>query len=219
MKKFKLTKKEKEELAKINADALISLSFLEKTNSPTEIYKHLRENKISFNTDNPQAKKVVSKLVNHKSRLVQLALAEFYPGNNITEKLFLKSKDKEIRMACIKKQEEWLPLWHSLLEPEKGFIKFLKKADDRELYTYFTKKYFRLHLIQYILEKKWPYNKISERIYRNIILILEDNPNTEKKPTIFDYGSDDGYGWFSDDKTYKAFWELLKEIKKLRNLK
>ena len=73
--------------------------------------------------------------------------------------------------------------------------------------------------LDFLLEKKGPYNKISEKQYRNIILILEDNPNTKKEPAIFDYGSDDGYGWYSDGKTYKAFWELLKEIKKLRNLK
>ena len=95
---MKLTKKEKEQLKaeqeKKNSEALKSLSFLEKTNSPTEIYQHLRENKISFNIENPQAKKVVSKLLNHKSRFVQLALAECYPDSDITEKLFFKSKDK-----------------------------------------------------------------------------------------------------------------------------
>ena len=82
--------------------------------------------------------------------------------------------------------------------------------------------------IERVLEKKWPYNKISEKLFRNIILILEDNPNTQVDPNNLlenykfqglDMKDDyDGYGQYTDQKIFKAYKKELTIIKKLRNL-
>ena len=61
------------------------------------------------------------------------------------------------------------------------------------------------------------FTKISDKLYRNIILILEDNPNVHKEPQMDDY-PDDGWGFHTHGKTFKKFHQELKLIKKMRNL-
>ena len=219
---MKLTNKDKKELEQRAKKASESLNFLEKA-SPIEIYHHLRDNKIAFNRNfNEQTKKVVDKLLNHKNKIVKLAVAEFYNDDEVTEDIFFKSKDKDIRIACLKKDFTF-PLFIGLgffgsKTQEAIFNKFIKQANDKELYAYFTNKYFRLSYISSLLEKESAFKKISKKKYEKIILILEHNPNLQKKPDLNNYSAEDGYGWYSDDRTYEKFHKELNILKKLRSL-
>ena len=170
----------------------------------------------TFNENHPEGKKALNKLNKFKKdKIVQQALVKYWPGTDLCDEIFFSSKDKLIRLAYLE-SERWNAHWHSFLGPDKKFSKFLNAATDEELYVYFTNKNFKLLNFEYLLDRVKPYDKISEKMYRNIIMILEDNPNQKKEPNSLDY--DDGMLWHSDLRAYEKFQKELIKIKKLKNL-
>jgi hypothetical protein len=177
--------------------------------------------------DIPGSKEILKKIKNTKDKNIQMCIALYYKDADVTENLYFKTKDEKIRIACLEKKSSF-PLWQDFLDIKKDFFKFLKTSTDKEFYSYFINKNFKLTYIERILNKDWPYNKISEKLYRNIILILEDNPNTQVDPDnltekykieVPDIKDDyDGWGQYTDQKIFKAYKKELNLIKKLRNL-
>jgi hypothetical protein len=177
--------------------------------------------------DIPGSKEILKKIKNTKDKNIQMCIALYYKDADVTENLYFKTKDEKIRIACLEKKSSF-PLWQDFLDIKKDFFKFLKTSTDKEFYSYFINKNFKLTYIERILNKEWPYNKISEKLYRNIILILEDNPNTQVDPDnltekykieVPDIKDDyDGWGQYTDQKIFKAYKKELNLIKKLRNL-
>ena len=100
------------------------------------------------------------------------------------------------------------------------FLQFLKKASNEELYSYFTNSAVDLNSLQEFFERDEDetslFTNISDKLYRNIVLIIEDNPNVHKEPDLADY--EDGYRFYIDGKTFKKFHQELKIIKKIRSL-
>ena len=204
------------------------LNFLDKANDEQicEYLKNLKS-KNSYNLEyHPKIKKVFTKIFNNKNKIVQIALVKFYPGSELAERFLLESKDKELRKECLKKKVSFGPLFSVLgLYKKKDIIQFLKKASDEELYIYFTRDNINLMTVKQIFErdedKHSMFVKISDKLYRNIVLILEDNPNMHKEPDSlsdeydFEWG---GMSCYEDKKTYEKFHKELKIIKKLRNL-
>ena len=175
----------------------------------------------------PGSKEILKKIKNTKDKNIQMCIALYYKNDDVTKKLYFQTKDEKIRIACLEKVS-FQPLWQCISKgPEKEFHKFLKTSSDKELYAYFTNENFHLSFhIQNILDKKRPYDKISEKSYRNIILILEDNPHTQVDPNDLyeEYVREntaegfDGWLQYDDQKTFKAYKKELNLIKKLRNL-
>ena len=175
----------------------------------------------------PDEKQSIEKLKKFgKDKNVELAVARFCDTREIREKLFFSSKNKQTKLACLE-AEDYRPLWLHYLEVDKRYSKFLKVATDEELYAYFTNKNFDHFFIEHILDREKPYDKITEKKYRNIIIILENNPFTKKEPDLDDfneydaegnYQSHDGYGFYLAQKTFEKFKKELAKIKKLRNL-
>jgi hypothetical protein len=136
--------------------------------------------------DIPEGKKGLNKLNKFKKdKIVQLAIVKYWADRELCEEIFFKSKDKLIRLAFLENEQDVsIPYWHKYIsEPQKSILKFLKQASDDELYAYFTNKIFNLLKIEYIVNRNNtidptyannPYNKISEKMYRNIILILDN---------------------------------------------
>ena len=192
-----------------------------------EAFKERCEMRYGFSAAMPGSKEILKKIKNTKDKNIQMCIALYYKDEDVTEKLYFKTKDEKIRIACLEK-ESYSPLWQDIEDIKKDFFKFLKTSTDKELYSYFINKKFKLMYIERVLEKKWPYNKISEKLYRNIILILEDNPNTQVDPDnltenykiqVPDIKDDyDGWGQYTDQKIFKAYKKELNLIKKLRNL-
>ena len=212
----KLSKKVEEEL-----------DFLKKA-SNDEICEYLKnlKNDNAYNLDyHPKIKKVFTKIFNNKNRNVKLALIKYYPDSELAERFLLESSDKQLREECLKKKSVFGPLFYSIGGYDKEFLQFLKKASNEELYKYFTSDNVKLNHIRQIFERdEYKHNifaKISDKLYRNIVLILEDNPNMHKEP---DYLSEEydfeggGMSCFEDKKTYEKFHKDLNIIKKMRSL-
>lgn len=204
------------------------LDFLNKANND-EICEYLKnlKNDYVYNLEyHPKIKRIWTKIFNNKSKDVRLALIKYYPGKELAERFLLESKDKELRKECLKKKIRFGPLFSLLgIYQKKDIIRFLQKASDEELYIYFTRDDVNLMTVKPIFErdeyKHSMFAKISDKLYRNIVLILEDNPNMFKEPNSlsdeydFEMG---GMSWYEDKKTYEKFHQELKIIKKLRNL-
>lgn len=190
-----------------------------KAKNADEIIDVLSKNKTGscFNIKNPAGKKAIDKLLKFgKDKNVELAIAKYYPDTELREKLFFNSKNRKTKLACLE-AESWLPLWQSLIgSDDKKYPKFLKEANDEELYAYFTNKNFDIIRIEKIINREKPYDKIAEKKYRNIILILEDNPNTKKEPDMTDY--EEGFDFYTNSKAYELFQKELTKVKKLNNL-
>ena len=203
-----------------------------KAKTAYEISQVLSENltAYTFSDRHPEGIKGLNKLNKFKKdKIVQLAIVKYWADSELCEKIFFKSKDKIIRLAFLENERISIPYWHKYLAgPQKSILKFLKKASDDELYAYFTNKRFDLGKIDYILNRnntidaKYannPYNKISEKMYRNIILILENNPNTKTEPEMkYDSTGYSGMVWALNSSVYEKFKKELVKIKKLKNL-
>ena len=213
---------------KIIAKLTKSINKLNKAKNSTEFCEALKEHcktGYGFGGTISGSKKILKKIKTTKDKNIQMCVALYIGDRDITQNLYFKTKDEKIRIACLEK-EKMGPIWQDYDAPiEKDFYRFLKTSSDRELYAYFTNKNFRLTYVGFVLDKKKPYNKISEKLYRNIILILENNPHTQvdpdnlienyRIPTAEEY---DGWGQYEDQKTFKAYKKELSLIKKLRNL-
>ena len=202
-----------------------------KAKTAYEISQILSENRTgyTFSKRHPEGKKGLNKLNKFKKdKIVQLAIVKYWADRELCEEIFFKSKDKLIRLAFLENEQTFDPYWHSLSEPQKSILKFLKQASDDELYAYFTNKIFNLLKIEYIVNRNNtidptyannPYNKISEKMYRNIILILENNPNTKTEPEMKnDSTGYSGMVWALNSSVYEKFKKELVKIKKLKNL-
>ena len=217
----KLTKKQDQEL-----------NFLDKA-SNDEICEYLKnlksENRYNLQY-HPKIKKVFTKIFNNKNKSVKIALIKYYPGydgEKLAEKFLLESRNKEIRKECLNKETPFgTPLFYTIGGYNEKFIQFLKKASNEELYLYFTNKNIKLHNVRELFkrgeDKLSSFNKISDKLYRNIVLILEDNPNMHKEPDLFsdEYRSEYAPGqlWVEDNETFEKFHQDLKITKKIRNL-
>ena len=208
----KLTKKLEDEL-----------DYLDKA-SNDEICEYLKNLKPenTYNLEyHPKIKKVFTKIFNNKNKNVKLALIKYYPDSELAERFLLESSDEELRKECLNKKPYFGPLFYRLGGYDKKFIQFLKKASNKELYIYFTSITVDLNSLSELFERDEDesslFTKISDKLYRNIILILEDNPKVHKEPQMDDY-PDDGWGLYTHGKTFKKFHQELKLIKKMRNL-
>ena len=225
--KFNLMKISNEH-KKIIAKLTKSINKLNKAKNSTEFCEVLKEHYktgYGFGGTIPGSKEILKKIKTTKDKNIQMCLALYSGDKDLTENLYFKTKDEKIRIACLEK-ENTAPLWQDYDGVnDKGFFRFLKTSSDRELYAYYTNKRFKLTYVEFILDKIKPYDKISEKLYRNIVLILENNPNTQidpdnlienyRIPTAEEY---DGWGQYEDQKTFKAYKKELSLVKKLRNL-
>ena len=197
------------------------LDFLEKASNDElcEYLKNLKKEN-TYNLDyHPKIKKVFTKIFNNKNKNVKLALIKYYPDSELAERFLLESSDKELREECLKKKAFFGPLFYRIGGYKEDFVQFLKKASNKELYSYFTNASVDLNSLRDFFERDEDesslFNSISDKLYRNIVL-LEDNPNVHKEPDSADY--EDGWGWYTDGKTFKKFHQELRLIKKMRSL-
>lgn len=207
------------------------LDFLDKA-SNDEICEYLKNRKSEnrYNLEyHPKIKKVFTKIFNNKNKSVKIALIKYYggyDGEELAEKFLLESKDKELRKECLNKETSLgYPLFYKIGGYNEKLIQFLEQASNEELYLYFTNKNIKLHTVRELFEREEDklsfFNKISDKLYRNIVLILEDNPNMHKDPDLLsdEYNFEEaGWSWYEDNKTFKKFHQDLKIIKKIRNL-
>ena len=70
--------------------------------------------------------------------------------------------------------------------------------------AFFSHSSYNEHFIDQFLDKSKPYNLISEKKYTEIIGYLEKNPNTKEK-SHGDFASDDGMGWYENQKLAEKF--------------
>ena len=203
------------------------LNFLDKANDEQicEYLKNLKS-KNSYNLEyHPKIKKVFTKIFNNKNKIVQIALVKFYPGSELAERFLLESSDEELRKECLKKKALFGPLFHRIGGYDKKFIQFIKKATNKELYLYYTHPAVDLNSLRDFFQRDEDednlFTKISDKLYRNIVLILEDNQNLQTRPNSlsdeYDYEMG-GMSWYEDKKTYEKFHQELDMIKKIRNL-
>jgi len=197
------------------------LNFLDKASNDELIsyFEEKKEKGFLNEMYHPKIKEIHTKISKNKNKGVQLAIIKYGPDDKLREKYLLNGGDKKIRLFLLE-QDRWSVLFLGIFADKNpdDFIKFIKKVDDRELYVYFTNKNIRWSHLDALLAHKGSFKKITEKLYRNIILILEDNPNFLKEPDMNSYQNDDGYSWYLDKKSYKKFQIELKLIKKLRNL-
>lgn len=198
------------------------LDFLEKASNDElcEYLKNLKKEN-TYNLDyHPKIKKVFTKIFNNENKNVKLALIKYYPDSELAERFLLESSDKELREECLKKKAFFGPLFYRIGGYKEEFVQFLKKASNKELYSYFTNASVDLNSLRDFFERDKDesslFTSISDKLYRNIVLILEDNPNVHKEPNSADY--EDGWGWYTDGKTFKKFHQELRLIKKMRSL-
>ena len=198
------------------------LDFLEKASNDQlcEYLKNLKKEN-TYNLEyHPKIKKVFTKIFNNKNKNVKLALIKYYPDSQLAERFLLESSDKELREECLKKKAFFGPLFYRIGGYKEEFLQFLKKASNEELYSYYTNVAVDLNSLRDFFERDEDetslFTSISDKLYRNIVLILEDNPNVHKEPNSADY--EDGWGWYTDGKTFKKFHQELKLIKKMRSL-
>ena len=198
------------------------LDFLEKASNDElcEYLKNLKKEN-TYNLEyHPKIKKVFTKIFNNKNKNVKLALIKYYPDSQLAERFLLESSDKELREECLKKKAFFGPLFYKIGGYKEEFVQFLNKASNEELYSYFTNPAVDLNSLRDFFERDEDetslFTSISDKLYRNIVLILEDNPNVHKEPDLADY--EDGWGLYTDGKTFKKFHQELKLIKKMRSL-
>jgi len=190
-------KKEKEAQKKIEE----VISFLNRA-SPVDIYKYFEtKNEIYLKLKD----KIIQKLLKKKDKIINLALAEFCHDKDIVEYLYAKSNDLSVKLAAINNTKNWWPIFCTLFgNDEKKFAPFLKKAKSEELEAFFSHPNYSEHFINQFLDKSKPYNLISEKKYTEIISYLEKNPNTKEK-SYNDFDSDDGWGWYQNQKLAEKF--------------
>ena len=196
----------------------------EKAKTVDEITYVLKKNKFGW-SDEKQATEKLKKF--GKDKNIELAIARHCYDKEVREKLFFSSKNRQTKLACLEAEDIYNgPLWLNYIRINKNYLKFLKEANDEELYIYFTNKSFDLKLIENVLNREKPYDKIAEKKYRNIIIILENNSNTKNEPERENYRDPvenstyefDEWSLWQDEQTFEKFKKELAKIKKLRNL-
>ena len=230
---FQITEQEKQRIENQDKEYHKSILKFLNASTPDELYQALEQNEFIFVEETKEGKEVIKKLLENNNEKVEMGIAKFYEDDEFIGKLFFKTSSEKVKKICL--QRNWgisgnpylfPPLWHNFYGPLENteFDKFLQNASDEELYLYFTNQNFKLwECIRSVVNKEWPYNKISRTQYENIILILENNPNTfPPEPDMFDEKytrSTEGSRWFRDIETFEMFHSELIKIKKLRDLK
>ena len=201
--KNKKEKISKNELKKYNE----TINFLDKAN-PEEIYKYFeKKNEFYFKLSD----KIINKLLKKKDKLINLALAKFSFDTDIPNYFYETSKDESIKLAAISNERRISPMYCFMggMYDEKKLHLFLQNASLKELEIFFSGARYNEFHIEAFLDKKPPYDKITNKKYIQILNYLEKNPNIKEK-TMQDF--EDGWGWYAN----KRISEKFKFIK-LRN--
>ena len=199
--KKKISEVEKKKINKLN-------NFLDNS-SAEEIYEYFEEkNEFYFDLKS----KTIQNLLKKKDKLINLALAKFSFDSDVANYLYETSKDESIKLAAINNEKRLKPMYCTFggMYDEKKIDLFIKNASFKELEAFFSSKKYNEYLIESFLDKKPPYDKISQKKYIQILEYLEKNPNIKEKD-MKDF--EDGWGWYTNQRVSKKF-----KFVKLKNL-
>lgn len=198
-------------------EASKQIEFLQQKKTPDQIYSYFKNNKIyNFKENKPDGKRLFDKLFKSKNNIIKLALAEFYPSIEVKEKIFFGTKNKTVRLACLRHKNVTDLMFSYWLEPvTKSRIKFISTASEVELFSYFTHRFFYLNDIKDFVEKKSLYKKIKEKKYNQILKIIRSNPHLSKRPEPFDNElfKMDGLAYYDATSSYDSFFEKFNKLK------